>query len=161
VCVAYNRNMGIYLGLGSNVGDRMANLHTAMTNFMILRQSAYYETEPVDFLDQPWFLNAAIEIDTTLTPMELLQFCQELENRMGRQKEMPKGPRLIDIDLLFYDDVVLSNARLTLPHPAVPDRRFVLEPLNEIAAGYFHPVLKRTIAELLASCTDASSVQRI
>ena len=153
--------MGIYLGLGSNLGDRMANLHTAMTNFMILRQSAYYETEPVDFLDQPWFLNAAIEIDTTLTPMELLQFCQELENRMGRQKEMPKGPRLIDIDLLFYDDVVLSNARLTLPHPAVPDRRFVLEPLNEIAAGYFHPVLKRTIAELLASCTDASSVQRI
>ena len=153
--------MPIYLSLGSNVGDRVHNLNLALSNFIVLKQSSFYETEPVDFLDQPWFINLAVEIDTTLSPMELLHFGQTLEKRMGSVKEILKGPRLIDIDILFYDDQVVNNPKLTIPHPRIAFRRFVLDPMNEIAPEFVHPELGKTIVELLRDCPDQSTVKKL
>ena len=153
--------MAIYLGLGSNVGDRVTNLNRAFANFALLQQSSIYETEPVGFLDQPWFLNAVINIDSKLSPRALLEFCQKIENQMGRKRDILKGPRTIDIDLLFYDDLVLTAPDLILPHPQIQNRRFVLEPMNQIAPDFVHPVLKRTIRELLAASDDFSVVRKM
>ncbi|MGH9857328.1 MAG: 2-amino-4-hydroxy-6-hydroxymethyldihydropteridine diphosphokinase [Acidobacteriota bacterium] len=154
--------MAIFLGLGSNIGDRLANLNEAFANFSVLQKSSIYETEPVALLDQPWFLNAVIHIDTQLSPHGLLEFCQNLEKRMGRKRDIPKGPRTIDIDLLFYENLTVTDPpRLIIPHPEIAQRRFVLEPLNEIAAHFVHPVLKRRIAELLRDCEDDSVVGKL
>ena len=153
--------MDIYLGLGSNLGDRVANLQKALGHFSILQRSSFYETEPVDFLEQPWFINAAVSIDTNLEPNDLLDYCLEIEKKLGRVRDVPKGPRLIDIDILFYEQIILSTSSLILPHPQVPYRRFVLKPLNEIASSFVHPVMKRTISDLLLQCTDASAVRKI
>lgn len=153
--------MAIYLGLGSNLGDRSENLRQALENFSVLQRSPFYETEPVDFLEQPWFLNAVINIETNLDPNDLLAFCLGVEKRLGRVREVPKGPRVIDIDILFYDDVVLETPSLILPHPQVPYRRFVLEPMNEIAPNFVHPVLKKTISKLLLDCKDVSIVRKL
>lgn len=153
--------MGIYLGLGSNLGDRVANLQKALEHFSILQQSSFYETEPVDFLEQPWFVNAAVSIDTNLEPNDLLDYCLAIEKKLGRVRDVPKGPRLIDIDILFYEQIILSTSSLTLPHPQIPYRRFVLKPLNEIASSFVHPVMERTISDLLLHCTDASAVRKM
>jgi 2-amino-4-hydroxy-6-hydroxymethyldihydropteridine diphosphokinase len=153
--------VAIYLGVGSNLGARLANLRQALKNFSVLQQSSFYETEPVDFLEQPWFINAAVKIDTNLPPNDLLALCQDVENRLGRLRRIPKGPRVIDIDILFYDDVVSSDPFLTLPHPQISNRRFVLEPLNEIAPNLVHPVLRKTIYELLLECKDTSAVRKL
>src|SRR5688572_12454146 len=111
--------MAIYLGIGSNLGDRLANVTAALTNFSILQQSSIYETEPVDFREQPWFFNAVINIETPLSPEKLLEFCQDIENRLGRKREVPKGPRVIDIDMLFYENFVLAGPLLIIPHPEI------------------------------------------
>jgi 2-amino-4-hydroxy-6-hydroxymethyldihydropteridine diphosphokinase len=153
--------MGIYLGLGSNLGDRVKNLQRALENFSILQQSSFYESEPVDFLEQPWFVNAAVNIDINLSPNDLLAFCLDIENKMGRVRNRPKGPRVIDIDILFYEDIILSTPSLILPHPQVAYRRFVLEPLNEIASSFVHPVLNETISDLLIHCKDLSTVRKL
>jgi 2-amino-4-hydroxy-6-hydroxymethyldihydropteridine diphosphokinase len=153
--------MGIYLGLGSNLGDRMENLRQALENFSVLQQSSFYETEPVDFLEQPWFVNAAVNINTNLPPNDLLDYCLEIEKKLGRVRDVPKGPRLIDIDILFYEQIILSTSSLILPHPQVPYRRFVLKPLNEIASSFVHPVMERTISDLLLQCTDESTVRKL
>jgi len=125
-----------------------------------VRQSSLYETEPVDFLDQGWFLNAAAEIETELAPEVLMRLLLEIERSMGRERRIPKGPRLIDIDILLYGNNSVRSPELKIPHPRMTERRFVLVPLAEIAPDLRHPVFKKTIAELLALTPDQSEVRR-
>lgn len=142
-----------YLGLGSNLGDRAANLREALRRIAetageVVRVSAFYETEPMELTAQPWFLNAVAELRTALGPRQLLSTLLEIETSMGRVRIQDKGPRLIDLDILLFGQTVLNRPGLTLPHPALPQRRFVLAPLSEIAPNLIHPVLQRTIREL-------------
>lgn len=161
----YSNSMsnGIFLGLGSNIGDRAANLKDAikLLGFPIIAISSMYETEPVDYLEQPWFLNQVLQCETLFHPLKLLAECQNVEKELGRTRVISKGPRTIDIDLLFYNDEILNTPELTIPHPAIPQRMFVLVPLAEIAPNFVHPALNLTIHELLERCPDRSEVKRI
>jgi 2-amino-4-hydroxy-6-hydroxymethyldihydropteridine diphosphokinase len=141
-----------YLSLGSNIGDREANLRAAIEKLKELGEvvvSSFYETEPLDFTAQPWFLNCAVAIRTELTPEVFLAKVQAIEQQMGRRRIEPKGPRNIDIDILLFGDSVIDTPQLQIPHPAMRERRFVLEPLAEIAPEVRHPVLKTTVRDLL------------
>ena len=142
-----------YLSLGSNVGDRQVNLRTAIGQLLDLgyvqEASSLYETEPVEFTDQPWFLNCAVAVRTELIPREFLAGILNIERAMGRQRTQPKGPRIIDIDILLYGAAHINTPTLTVPHPAMAERRFVLEPLAEIAPDVKVPLLKKTVRELL------------
>jgi 2-amino-4-hydroxy-6-hydroxymethyldihydropteridine diphosphokinase len=145
------------IALGTNLGDREANLRTAIAHIAALGQvlavSSFRDTEPVGYLDQPRFLNGALLLETRLPPLELLRALLAIELEMGRRRDLvaAKGPRVIDLDLLFVDAQVLETPELTLPHPALPERVFVLEPLAEIAAGWVHPTLHCSVAEMLAT----------
>jgi 2-amino-4-hydroxy-6-hydroxymethyldihydropteridine diphosphokinase len=154
---------GIFLGLGSNIGDRISNLKDAikLLGLPMIAMSSIYETEPVDYSDQPWFLNQVLQCETSFHPLKLLAQCQKVENELGRTRVILKGPRTIDIDLLFYNDEILNTPELTIPHPAISQRRFVLVPINEIAPDFVHPQLNLTIQELLERCPDHSEVKRI
>jgi 2-amino-4-hydroxy-6-hydroxymethyldihydropteridine diphosphokinase len=152
----------IYLSLGSNLGDRLANLRKAIATLpprvQPEVQSSVYETEPWGYSDQPVFLNQIIKADTTLDPFDLLAFLKETEIILGRQETFRFGPRLIDLDILFYDDLVMKTPKLTIPHPRIAERAFVLIPLAEIASDLYHPVLGRTIQQLKTD-VDASSIE--
>jgi 2-amino-4-hydroxy-6-hydroxymethyldihydropteridine diphosphokinase len=155
----------VYLSLGSNVGDRETHLARARERLSsddtrILRASAIYETEPRDFPDQAWFLNQVIEVETNLLPKQLLSRVQRIERALGRVPTHPKGPRTIDIDILFYGDAILSNPGLEIPHARLADRRFVLEPLAELAPNLHHPRTNSTVREMLAQVSN-QKVQRI
>jgi 2-amino-4-hydroxy-6-hydroxymethyldihydropteridine diphosphokinase len=150
----------VYLSLGSNIGDRRANLRSAIArleapDLRILRISPVYETEPVDYVNQEWFLNLAVEAETELPPMELLARAQEIEAAMGRVRAVPKGPRTIDIDILLYANEVVHNAELEIPHPRMSERRFVLAPLADLAPDLRHPVTQRTVREMLVTAPAA------
>jgi 2-amino-4-hydroxy-6-hydroxymethyldihydropteridine diphosphokinase len=154
-----------YLSLGSNVGDRARNLRDAMAalgraGVQVVRVSSLYETEPVDYLDQAWFLNMAIEAETELGALELLRALRQIETQMGSKKVIAKGPRLIDVDILLYGDQVIDTPELQVPHPRMHLRRFVLEPLAEIAPNARHPVSGLTAIEMLARTPDNSAVRR-
>jgi 2-amino-4-hydroxy-6-hydroxymethyldihydropteridine diphosphokinase len=142
----------IYLSLGSNLGDRLANLQNAISllppNIQPLTQSSVYETEPWGYTDQPPFLNLVIKAITMLDPYDVLTIVKEIEVSMGRQETFRFGPRLIDLDILFYDDLVLDTPKLTIPHPRLTQRAFVLVPLAEIEPDLSHPVLKKTIQQI-------------
>jgi 2-amino-4-hydroxy-6-hydroxymethyldihydropteridine diphosphokinase len=143
----------IYLALGANLGDREKNLRTALSqlgSFVdITRVSSVYETEPWGVHDQPWFLNLVCSGTTTLSPVDLLRCAKKIENEMGRAEGMRFGPRPIDIDILFYDRLIELSPALTIPHPRLHERAFVLVPLSEIAPDLVHPRLRTTIRVLL------------
>jgi 2-amino-4-hydroxy-6-hydroxymethyldihydropteridine diphosphokinase len=157
-----------YLGLGSNLGDRAANLLRAIAalsqgGLRLSAMSSIYETEPVDYPDQPKFLNMVVTVEAPqIEPFSLLRFCLEVETSLGRQRAIPKAARTIDIDLLLLDDRVIDEVRdglaLTLPHPRLHLRRFALTPLAEIAPQLRHPILGETMSRLLAAVDDSSAV---
>jgi 2-amino-4-hydroxy-6-hydroxymethyldihydropteridine diphosphokinase len=143
-----------YLSLGSNLDDRQANLRRALEllaspDIQIKRTSSLYETEPQDLHRQPWFLNLIAEVETTLFPLQLLGRIQKIEQELGRRRTVPKGPRTIDIDIVLFGNFIIETPRLQVPHPRMPARRFVLEPLAELAPELRHPVTRRTIREML------------
>jgi 2-amino-4-hydroxy-6-hydroxymethyldihydropteridine diphosphokinase len=149
----------VYIALGSNVGDRPANLADAIERIKaagvrVVRASSIYETEPRDVRDQPWFLNQVIETQTDLLPRQLLSRLKKIEREMGRKRIVDKGPRVIDLDILLFAESVVSTPELQVPHPRIAERRFVLEPLAEIAPDLRHPATKQTIREMLGRVTD-------
>ena len=154
----------VYLALGSNLGNRQDNLKqalTALTPQMEVRaKSRIYETLPWGFENQPKFLNQVVKAQTYLEPEPLLKHIKRLEVALGRQASFQNGPRLIDIDILFYDELVLDTPELSIPHPRLPQRGFVLLPMLDIASDLIHPVLKKSIREMAASC-DLSGITPI
>jgi 2-amino-4-hydroxy-6-hydroxymethyldihydropteridine diphosphokinase len=153
-----------YLSIGSNIGQRDENLRDAIgrigTLGRVIAVSSFYETEPVEVTDQAWFLNAAVALETSHTPEALMRKLLEFEREMGRERIQKKGPRTIDLDIVLFGDVSVNSATLTIPHPAMHLRRFVLEPLVEIAPEAWHPGLKKTARELLAELPAGQIVRK-
>jgi 2-amino-4-hydroxy-6-hydroxymethyldihydropteridine diphosphokinase len=145
---------GVYLGFGSNVGNRETNIRQALEGLQaedvrLLRTSGLYETEPIGLREQAWFLNEVAEFETELSPQELLDRIHEIESGLGRTREVRNGPRTIDIDILLFGDAVVKTAELVIPHPRYRERRFVLEPLLELNAALRDPETRQTIAAML------------
>ena len=154
----------VYIALGSNVGDRASMLGGAMAamnsaGIRVLRQSSFYVTEPLDAPGQAWFLNAVVEAETSLLPLQLLHALLRIERELGRRRITPHGPRTIDLDILFYGSSVIRSKELQVPHPRLPERRFVLVPLAQIAPEFRHPVLHKSVTQLLAETPDRSEVR--
>ncbi len=155
-----------YLSLGSNLGDRVAEIERAIgllerCGVHIEKKSSMYATEPVDFAPQHWFVNCAIAVNTALMPRQLLHAIREVEHQMGRARLVLRGPRAIDIDVLLYGANVMRTPELEIPHPRMAERRFVLAPLAQIAPSLRHPLFGATVRELLAACPDQSQVRRL
>ena len=155
----------VYLSLGSNLGDRGKNLRTAIralaeAHLQVTRVSSFYETEPVDLHEQPWFVNCVVQGETEVAPLDLLRALERIESHMGSEKLVPKGPRLIDLDILLYGDDTIDTLELQVPHPRMLQRKFVLVPLAEIAPTLKHPSWAETTAELLIKASDSSVVRK-
>ena len=156
----------MYLALGSNLGDREGYLRAGIRGLAahgidIIRCASVYSTEPREILDQPWFLNTVLEVNTNLNPSELLQVCLEVEKQNNRIRETVKGPRTLDIDIIFYGSTIIQSPELTIPHPSFSQRRFVLAPLAEIAPSFVDPTSGQTMQQLLEMCPDQSSVSPV
>ncbi|HET9399990.1 MAG TPA: 2-amino-4-hydroxy-6-hydroxymethyldihydropteridine diphosphokinase [Candidatus Acidoferrales bacterium] len=156
----------VYLSLGSNRGDRVAQIENALgrleqAGVCIVKRSSLYETEPVGFHDQRWFLNCVVQAETSLMPRQLVRNAQRIERALGRRRESVRNaPRNIDIDVLLFGATVMRTAELEIPHPRIAERRFVLAPLAEIAPSLRHPTLHLTAVELLAATSDRSQVKK-
>ena len=155
----------IYLLIGGNMGDRVANMQEALRQIglscgKIVRQTGLYETSAWGNTDQPDFLNQAIEIESSYPASELLKSILFIERNMGRSRNIPLGPRIIDIDILFFGNRIINEPGLEIPHPRMTQRRFVLVPLNDIAPSFVHPVFQRTVKQLLETCTDSLAVNK-
>ena len=156
----------VYLSIGSNLGNREGNLRRAIaalppSGVQVKQVSAIYETEPVDYLDQPWFLNCVLEAETDLQPPALLEVLRSIESQLGSQKEFTKGPRKIDLDILLYGNETIATPVLQVPHPRMLQRRFVLTPLAELAPNLKHPAWDAPAAVLLERVNDPSQVRRL
>lgn len=158
------RGIEVYLALGSNLGDRMGNLKLAVERLSqkmtIKKLSSVYETEPVYYKEQPLYLNAVLSAVTELEPSDLLRFVKGIESDLGRQPSFRNAPRLIDIDILFYGDGVVQTAELTIPHPRIAERAFVLVPLAEIAPKLVHPVTHEKVEDLLSVVNGLGGVRK-
>ena len=154
-----------YLSLGSNLGNRAGNLRAAVEKLSgfgkIVAVSSFYETEPVELTNQPWFVNCAVALETEQVPEAFLGELLALEQSMGRRRTQKKGPRTIDIDILLFGDAIIETAGLSIPHPAMHQRRFVLVPMAEIAPEQRHPILKRSMRELLDALPPGAAVRQI
>lgn len=155
-----------FLSLGSNLGDREANLREALARlesprFHVKRLSSFYETEPIGLTGQPWFLNIVAEAETSFFPMMLLDHTQRVERVMGRKKGALNGPRKIDIDILLFAHLMIESPRLTVPHPRMHERRFVLEPMVELAPDLPHPVLRKTMLDLFTGVKGQVARRRL
>jgi 2-amino-4-hydroxy-6-hydroxymethyldihydropteridine diphosphokinase len=156
----------VYLSLGSNLGDRAAQIGRALLELNaagveVIQISSQYRTEPVDYRAQPWFTNCVAEVHTNLMPLQLLRALQSIERGLGRKRGLRKGPRPIDIDILFFENAVMRSATLTIPHERLTERKFVLVPLREIAPNLRHPVTQQTVAEMLSQTRDISKVVKL
>lgn len=155
----------VYLSLGSNLGDREANLRAAIAKLAEVGRvdsvSSFYDTEPIELTSQPWFVNCAVKLDTEKMPRQLMAAILALEQEMGRQRKQQKGPRTIDIDILLFGSSVIDIASLTIPHPRLHERRFVLEPLTEIAPDARHPIFKRTVREMRDALPAGQTVRKL
>jgi 2-amino-4-hydroxy-6-hydroxymethyldihydropteridine diphosphokinase len=155
----------VFLALGSNLGDRMGNLASAVErlseSITIRKVSSVYETEPVYYKEQPLFLNAALSGLTELDPFDLLRFIKGIETELGRQPSFRNAPRLIDIDILFYGDRIINTLELTIPHPHIAERAFVLVPLAEIAPETVHPVIRKKVKNLLLVVDGLGEIKKI
>ena len=164
--VSINNHTAI-ISIGSNLGDKLENCRRAISELNRLdrtevdARSRFYKTAPVDFLDQDWFVNAVVRIDTRLTPRELLEALQDIQNRAGRERDPVRfGPRIIDLDVIFYDDEMIDTPELVVPHPRMHKRRFVLQPICDIDPAIVHPVFRKDVQSLLNQLTDkAQSVE--
>jgi 2-amino-4-hydroxy-6-hydroxymethyldihydropteridine diphosphokinase len=156
-----------FIAIGSNMESPAANCRRAMDRLgdslgmTLLTRSSLYRSEPFGKIDQDWFVNAVVRIDTSLSPEELLKACLSIEQEMGRTRSEKWGPRLIDLDILFYDDLILKREGLEIPHPGIPKRSFVLVPMNEIAPDCIHPQLKKPVKTLLEEIKNPQQVQRM
>ena len=155
----------VYLSLGSNLGDRSLHLQQAIIKLgelgKVAAVSSFYDTEPVELTSQPWFLNCVAKLDTEKMPRQLMAAILAIEQEMGRQRKQPKGPRTIDIDVLLFGSSIIDIPTITVPHPKLHQRRFVLEPLAEIAPEVRHPVLKRTAREMRDALPAGQTVKRV
>lgn len=156
----------VFLLIGGNIGDRLQNLNQAITGLSaacgpVIQQSAVYETAAWGNTDQAAFLNQALILSTSLTARELMSTILSIEEEMGRRRLEKFGPRVIDIDILFFNEEIMNEPNLTIPHPQLQNRRFVLVPLHEIAPALVHPVLHKTIEQLLAECPDELEVRKM
>jgi dihydroneopterin aldolase/2-amino-4-hydroxy-6-hydroxymethyldihydropteridine diphosphokinase len=156
-----------FLSIGSNIGDRLQNCQKAIQNLArskdikLIKTSSFYETEPWGEIKQDWFINFAVKVETMLDAEDLLALLQDIEKGFGRKRIIKGGPRIIDFDVLFFNREIVETEKLSVPHPRLHERRFVLMPLNEIAPDFIHPVLKRTIKELLRDVDDDKKVVRV
>ncbi len=153
-----------FIGIGTNLGDRKKHIAEALerlerrTDIKVIKSSSLYVTEPIGYVGQDWFLNCVVEVMTSMPPRELLSHCLSIEEQMGRTRTMQWGPRIIDLDILLYDDTVIEDDELTVPHPNMDKRRFVLVPIVEIAPDVIHPKLNKTVTDLLKNLKDAHKV---
>ena len=156
-----------YIGMGSNVGNKLLQCQKAISEILridrhrLLAQSSFYKTQPLGHTAQNWFVNGVIKIETDLEAHELLRSLKEIESRLGRQETVRWGPRVIDLDILFYDEEQIRSEELQIPHPRLHERQFVLIPLAEIDPHLIHPVLKKTIRELLNRLHEDQGVERM
>ena len=157
----------VYIGIGANLESPAKNCLKAVerlnahSDLTFVARSSLYQSEPFGITDQNWFVNSVVQLTTSLSPEELLRVCLSIEQTMGRTRAEKWGPRIIDLDILFYDDLILKQEGLEIPHPGIAERSFVLEPMNEIAPNFAHPKLKQSIQTLLMEIKTPQQVNRI